>query len=360
MNMIDLFCGVGGLTLGLERAGFKSVLGVEKNPSLAQGYKQNFPNSNCLVGDISKISLSEYVDKLGRKKIDLIAGGPPCQGFSQKGQRKNLDDERNYLFKYFLELVNALQPQALLIENVPNILSTSDGYFYREIKNFLENSGYAVTSKTLRASDFGVPQNRRRAFIVGFKDNNIQFKFPEPLGQKVSVNDALSDLPILESGQGQEITEYRTAPASAFQKEMRKASDKVYNHIATKHSQVVLERLALIPEGGGRSDLPKEHLTKSIYSGTWTRLEGSQQAPTITTRFDTPSSGQFTLPNQDRCLTVREAARLQSFPDHFIFTGSKSNQMLQVGNAVPPLLSEAIGREILNALKQKSSKLAAA
>ena len=137
---------------------------------------------------------------------------------------------------------------------------------------------------------------------------------------------------------------------------MRDGSDKIHNHKATKHSTIALQRLSMIPENGGKEHLPKEHLTKSIYSGTWTRLKSDGQAPTITTRFDTPSSGQFTLPNQDRCLTVREAARIQSFPDSFIFTGTKSTQMLQVGNAVPPLLAEAIGKSLYKTLTSHAHK----
>ena len=362
MKSIDLFCGVGGLTLGLERAGFTSVLGVEKDDNIAEGFKKNFSNSQCLVGDISKLKYNDYLNVCGNEKIDLVAGGPPCQGFSQKGKRLSLEDERNFLFKYFLKLVAKLEPNAFLIENVPNILSTSDGFFFNEILSVLKNMNYKVSAEVLNASDFGVPQNRRRAFIIGVKGSN-EFVFPKAHDHKVTVSEAIDDLPVLKSGEGAEVFKYRTAPQNPYQMIMREESSAVYNHQATNHSAIALKRLSMIPENGGKEHLPEEHLTKSIYSGTWTRLRSDEQAATITTRFDTPSSGQFTLPTQDRCLTVREAARIQSFPDHFIFTGTKSNQMLQVGNAVPPLLAEAVGKELfrhLSYIANQSSDLRAA
>lgn len=362
MYSIDLFSGVGGLSLGLEKAGFKTALAVEKYEDIAEGFKKNFPGVPCLVGDISKLELDAYAEATKRKKIDLIVGGPPCQGFSQKGQRKKLDDERNYLFKYFLDLVKYIKPNAFIIENVPGILSTSNGYFFDEIKNYMSESNYSISAKVLLASDYGVPQNRRRAFIVGILGNK-KFEFPEPLDFKVSVSEAIDDLPELDAGQGKYMMAYTKQPKSSYQNMMREGAEYVYNHIATNHSRTALERLAMIPENGGKEHLPEEHLTKSIYSGTWTRLKANEQAATITTRFDTPSSGQFTLPKQDRCLTVREAARIQSFPDSFVFTGSKTNQMLQVGNAVPPLLAYAVGVSIkkhLESLSSKNKKLIAA
>lgn len=161
------------------------------------------------------------------------------------------------------------------------------------------------------------------------------------------LHEIFSDLPILSAGEGEEKYEYITDTQTEYQSYLRARSSNIRNHQATNHSPVVLQRLKMIPhEGGGKESLPKEHLTKSIYSGTWTRLRSDGIARTITTRFDTPSSGQFTLPKQDRCLTVREAARIQSFPDNFIFSGPKSNQMLQVGNAVPPLLAYSVAVQL--------------
>ncbi len=354
MKVIDLFCGVGGLSLGLEMAGFNAVLGLEKDEKIAEGYKVNFPKSRCLERDISTLSPEDYREILGDTDIDLIAGGPPCQGFSQKGKRLNLDDERNFLFKYYIDLVDSIKPKAFLIENVPNLLSTSNGYFYKEIQTALKAMGYTVSSKILNAKDYGVPQSRRRAFIIGIR-GNTEFTFPTPLKKLVTVEDAIGDLPRLKSGESWDSLGYPNTAYSAFQKQIRKKSTNINNHKSTNHSDIALERLAMIPENGGKEYLPKEHLTKSIYSGTWTRLRSHEQAPTITTRFDTPSSGQFTLPTQDRCLSIREAARLQSFPDWFQFTGTKSTQMLQVGNAVPPLLAKSIGTSLYKQLLELSN-----
>ena len=351
MNVIDLFCGVGGMSHGLEMAGFKTVLGVEKDPDIAEGFKLNHPDAECLVGDITRLRHADYLKALKGKKVDVIVGGPPCQGFSQKGKRLSLEDERNFLFRYFVRTVADFKPKAFVIENVPNLLSTAEGFFFQQIKESFEKIGYTVSAKIIVASDYGVPQNRRRAVIVGMREGK-EFVFPKENPHKVTVGDAIGDLPCLKSGEGDEFFKYPSKPSNAYQTLLRKGSKGVHNHVSTNHSQIALKRLALIPENGGKEHLPKHHLTKSIYSGTWTRLKAHEQAPTITTRFDTPSSGQFTLPKQDRCLTVREAARIQSFPDSFIFTGGKSTQMLQVGNAVPPLMAFAIGKELMKALRQ--------
>lgn len=196
----------------------------------------------------------------------------------------------------------------------------------------------------LNAADFGIPQNRKRAFILG-KLGNIGIELPKPLNIRTTIWDAISDLAYLESGEGDFKQEYRFDPQSAYQQLLRKNSKFLYNHVATRHSEIALERLKMIPPNKGREVLPEEHLTKSIYSGTWTRMVKEEVAVTITTRFDTPSSGKFTHP-LNRAITVREAARLQSFPDEFIFYGTKGSQMKQVGNAVPPLLSKQIAAEI--------------
>jgi DNA (cytosine-5)-methyltransferase 1 len=216
-------------------------------------------------------------------------------------------------------------------------------------KIFME-LGYDMQSSVLKSEEFGVPQTRRRAVFIGQK-SKLKAGLPTDSSLRTTVNQAISDLPHLESGDGQEFVKYTNASRSLYQTKMRKNSKGVWNHIATKHSKIALERLSYIPVGGNKHDLPLEHRTKSIHSGTWSRLKADGFARTITTRFDTPSSGQFTLPGQNRCITVREAARLQSFPDTFIFTGTKSSQMTQVGNAVPPLMAEAIALEIRKGLK---------
>ena len=232
------------------------------------------------------------------------------------------------------------------MENVPNLITSNNGFFYQEIVHSFSKLGYELDGRVLNASDYGVPQNRRRAFIVGNRIGK-SFQFPKPNAFKTTVRDAISDLPILKSGEGKKFHNYTLPPQSDYQQLLRANSKGIYNHISTKHSSIALEKLKYIPPYGDKNDLPESLKTKSIYSGTWSRIDPDSQSKTITTRFDTPSSGEFTLNDQDRCLTVREAARIQSFPDAFIFYGNKSSQMKQVGNAVPPLLAQKLGKKIL-------------
>lgn len=349
-TVIDLFAGVGGLSLGFEMEGFDILLANEFDQSIATAYKENHKSTNVVVGDITSLDLSkvfgEYVNK-----IDVVIGGPPCQGFSQKGKRKTINDERNFLFKHYVEVVKFVKPKYFVMENVPNLLTAEKGFFLNEIKGLFKGYGYSIRYGVLNAADYGVPQNRRRAIIIG-KYLATPPELPLPCKQKVTIWDAISDLAYLESGEGEFEQEYRNSPKSDYEKKMRKGSKILYNHMATKHSALALERLSLIPPNAGKEILPKEHITKSVYSGTWSRMKQNDVAVTITTRFDTPSSGKFTHPFLNRAITVREAARLQSFPDTFKFIGSKMSQMKQVGNAVPPLLARKIARVIMNDIKR--------
>lgn len=343
-KVLDLFSGVGGLSLGFRMAGFEIVLANEIDESIAMSYTKNHSETKMINEDITSLNI-ETVFANYKNKIDVVIGGPPCQGFSQKGKRKSINDPRNFLFRYFFEVVKYVSPKFFVIENVPNILTAENGYFKQEIADLFGSIGYTISSKVLNAADYGVPQNRHRAFIVG---NCIEkmFEFPTPYKEKVTVWEAISDLNYLNSGEGVERDIYRMAPQSEYQLIMRKNSDFLYNHQATRHSAMALKKLSLIPPEGNKDVLPKEMLTKSIYSGTWCRIRTKMQSVTITTRFDTPSSGQFTHPFLNRAITVREAARLQSFPDDFIFYGNKGSQMKQVGNAVPPFLANAVAQQI--------------
>lgn len=343
MRVVDLFAGVGGLSFGFAMANFETVFAIEHDKSIANTYKLNHPNTDVFSTDIEQLNLKDLTKKY--KNIDIIIGGPPCQGFSQKGKRLSLDDERNYLFQYFIEFVKAFKPKYFLLENVPNITTTSNGFFKNEIIKAFNDLGYEVDVNILSASDFGVPQNRKRAFFLG-KKGTEKLLLPKTNGKKTTVAEAIYDLPNTKSGEGKEFYDYPCEAKSDYQKLMRKGSKGIYNHQATKHSKLALKKLSMIPKGMGKEVLPTELLTKSIYSGTWTRLKEDSLAPTITTRFDTPSSGMFTHPILDRCITVREGARLQSFPDRFIFYGTKSSQLKQVGNAVPPLLAYSIAKII--------------
>ena len=252
------------------------------------------------------------------------------------------------MFKYYVKVVELVQPKYFVMENVPNLLTAEKGYFKKEIEEMFRKLGYILNSDVLNAADYGVPQNRRRAVIIGKKTDNAEEKvaLPPKTKEQVTIWDAISDLAYLESGEGESEQKYKLEAQSVYQKDMRKDSERLFNHQATKHSKLALERLKLLPPEMGKEVLPQEHLTKSIYSGTWSRMVKNDVSVTITTRFDTPSSGRFTHPYLDRAITVREAARIQSFPDGFVFTGTKSAQMKQVGNAVPPLLAKAIAEAI--------------
>ena len=351
-RVIDLFAGVGGLSLGFEKKGFEVVLANEYDASIAASYIANHKNTKMIVGDITSLDLEDTFGKMAGK-VDVVIGGPPCQGFSQKVQRKTIHDERNFLFKYYVSVVELVKPKYFVMENVPNLLTAEGGYFRHEIEELFNKLGYSLEYGVLNASDYGVPQNRRRAVIIGKLGGDAP-KLPIPQGNKVTIWDAISDLAYLESGEGSEEQEYKFPAESDYEKMLRADSSILFNHIATKHSPLALERLALIPPNAGREVLPEEHLTKSIYSGTWTRMKKDEISVTITTRFDTPSSGKFTHPFLNRAITVREAARIQSFPDDFHFVGNKGSQMKQVGNAVPPLLAAAIAEVIMNDIKEET------
>lgn len=349
-KVIDLFAGVGGLSLGFEQCGYEVILANEYDGSIAEAYRANHKNTKMIVGDIVELNRDEVFSPF-TGKVDVIIGGPPCQGFSQKGQRKSINDDRNFLFKYFVSVVELVKPKYFVMENVPNLLTAEKGYFKKEIYDLFESLGYSLSSGVLNAADYGVPQNRRRAIIIGKLGSN-PVELPKADSEKTTIWDAISDLAYLESGEGEEKQAYQIDPESNYQKQLRKNSELVHNHIATNHSAVALERLKMIPQNGGRDSLPEEHLTKSIYSGTWTRMRKNEQSVTITTRFDTPSSGKFTHPFLNRAITVREAARIQSFPDNFIFVGPKTSQMKQVGNAVPPKLANSIAKTILSDMRR--------
>ncbi|WP_182007310.1 DNA cytosine methyltransferase [Priestia aryabhattai] len=352
-NVIDLFSGVGGFSLGFKKAGFNVILANEIDDSIANSYIKNHQGIKMINDDICKIDYN-FLDSY-KDSVDIVIGGPPCQGFSQKGSRKLLEDDRNFLFHQYYKVVKYLRPKYFLMENVPNILTSGQGYFKNQIFELFQDLGYSLDAKVLNAFDFGIPQLRKRAFILGKLNGSISL--PTGIEERVSIRDAISDLAYLNSGEGSEIQDYKIDATSLYQSKMRMNSSKLYNHIATNHSVIAIERMKLIPKGMGKEVLPQEHLTKSIYSGTWCRMIEEEPSVTITTRFDTPSSGKFTHPFLNRAITVREAARLQSFPDDFIFYGPKTSQMKQVGNAVPPLLAEKIANKILQDIKKREEIL---
>lgn len=277
-------------------------------------------------------------------EIDIIVGWPPCQGFSLKWKRLWLNDERNFLFKEYIKYIWYFKPKYFVMENVPTILTDQWGYFKKEILKEFNDFWYKVSYWILNASNFWVPQNRKRAFFIG----SLNWVLPLPKGDtdsKITVRDAISDLDYLNSWEWIFESNYKKVPESEYQNKMRSNSSKLYNHIATNHSAIAIDRLKRIP-----AEKWKEYLTEKITSTfwqTWWRLVKNSQSPTIVTRFDTPSNWKNSHPFLHRAITLREAARIQSFPDDFIFYGNKTSIIKQIWNAVPPLLWKAIWEHIL-------------
>ncbi len=268
-----------------------------------------------------------------------------------KGKNLGLKDPRNFLFLEYIEIVKAIKPEIFIIENVKNLISCAKGYFLEEIKERLNALGYQLSYQILNAKDYGVPQNRERAFIVGASRFSFDFNLLEP-SQSVNVQDAISDLAYLCSNEGAFESDYLNPIQSNYQALMRKDSPKLYNHQATNHSQAALEKLKLINKEQGKECLPKNLHGKQQFKSTWGRLNWNKISPTIDTRFDTPSNGTNSHPELHRSITPREAARIQSFSDNYIFYGNKTSVCKQIGNAVPPLLALALGKAILKSLRK--------
>ena len=341
-NVIDLFCGCGGLSLGFEHAGYNILLGIDMWEDALVTYRHNHANGNTLCADLAGLSPETVEDKIEHKTVDLIIGGPPCQGFSIAGKRI-VDDERNSLYKSFVKMVAHFKPKAFLLENVPNILSIGDGVVRDAIVKDFTDLGYKVTYKVLLAADYGVPQNRRRAIFVGMLDGT-EFKFPQPtVDCPVTSKEAISDLPeesIEEGGN------YPCPPQSEYQMLMRKGCNKVYNHEITIHNDRTKEIIAMVPDGGNYKDLPLELQNTRKVHIAWTRLNSKRPSITI----DTGHFHHFHY-EYNRVPSARESARFQSFPDSFVFIGNKTSKLKQIGNAVPPLMAQVIATEIKNQLK---------
>lgn len=342
MNCIDLFCGCGGLSLGFEKAGFDILLGIDAWEDAITTFNYNHKNSKGICSDLSTLNPKDIESQLNGKSVDVIIGGPPCQGFSVAGKRI-VDDERNKLYKNFVRFVEFFKPKAFMMENVPNILSIGNGIVRDAIVKDFSNLGYKVVYKILTASDYGVPQNRRRTFFVGFKNGN-EFTFPLPtVKQKVTSKEAISDLPDKTVLDGEK---YPVTPQSNYQKLMRKNVNGLYNHRVTVHTEQTKRIIAMVPDGGNYKDLPVElQQTRKVHIA-WTRLDSSKPSFTI----DCGHNHHFHY-KYNRVPTVRESARIQSFPDDFIFLGKLGSQLRQVGNAVPPLMAEEIAKEIINELQ---------
>ena len=345
-RILDLFCGAGGFSYGMHRnKHFKTAVALDFNAKAADTFKKNMPEAIVVTGDITDEKIKkDIIEKSKVEKVNMIIGGPPCQGFSMKGKKLGLDDPRNFLFKEYLHIVEAVQPEVFVIENVKSLLSTAGGWFKDEILAYIERLGYNVSYGILNAKRFGVPQARERGIVICSKSRNI----PLPVGTDdiVTVRDAISDLAYLASAEGDFELDYVTEAQTDYQRMMRKNSKKLYNHKASAHSDIALQKLAMIPPEKGKEYLPEEMWGKQKFNTTWGRLVWDTVSPTIDTRFDTPSNGTNSHPELNRAITPREAARIQSFDDNFVFYGSKFYIRSQIGNAVPPLMAEAIANEI--------------
>ncbi|MEI7669180.1 MAG: DNA cytosine methyltransferase [Pseudomonadota bacterium] len=336
-KVIDLFCGCGGLSHGFIEAGYEVVLGVDYWSDAISTFKKNHVNVKGLVADLLNELPEQISKKTGIENIDLIIGGPPCQGFSIAGKRI-IEDERNKLYKAFVGFVEYFEPKAFLMENVPNIVSMGSGAIKDAIVSDFENLGYKVVYKVLMASDYGVPQNRKRAFFLGIK-GNVEFVFPKPMqGNYITSQEAISDLPKDSVADG---SKYQSEPNSEYQKAIRKNSNAVFNHETTKHSEQTVSIIDLVPDGGNYKNLPQRLQQTRNVNIAWTRLNSNKPSFTIDTGHRHHFHYKF-----NRVPTVRESARIQSFPDTFQFLGSKTSQYKQVGNAVPPLLAKVIAEEL--------------
>lgn len=350
-RILDLFCGAGGFSYGFHKnPHFKTVVASDMNLNLAQTLSKNMPDVKMIIGDIKDQKIKNEIIETSKKlKVNMICGGPPCQGFSLKGKKLGLDDPRNYLFLEYLDIVKQLQPEVFVIENVKSLLSTSNGWFKDEILKSIKDLGYFVDVDVLKASDFGVPQTRERTIFLCCKGKKISL--PTKVNKNIiTVKDAIGDLNYLNSNEGQFKQEYKNKPTTEYQKLMRKNSDFLYNHKASNHSAIAIKKLEMIPPECGKEYLPKEMLGKQKFSGTWGRLKWNEPSPTIDTRFDASSNGTNNHPVLNRAITPREAARLQSFGDDYIFYGNKVSVRTQIGNAVPPLMAKAIADRIYEEL----------
>ena len=394
MTMLDLFSGAGGLSEGLHEAGFETLYANEIQVRYAETFALNHPSAIVDQRDIRIVDAKKVRRELGLAKgeLTLLAGGPPCQGFSINAPVRSSDDRRNHLFKEFLRFADEFQPQAVLIENVPGLVSFNEGETLAAILAALDSHGYTADVRILYAPHFGVPQTRWRTIIIGLKDGGrIHDAIPHPerhaplrvnfpsrfagrnivslpqeieLPSYVSVRDAIGDLPALANGEiGKAVKKYRTAPKNDFQRMLRAGSTGVEHHEAARLSKVNLDRLSHIGPGGNWTDIPFELLPKGMqkarrsdHTKRYGRVHPDGLASTILTKCD-PHWGAYFHYEQDRAFTVREAARIQTFPDTYRFAGSRIEQYEQVGNAVPPLLAAAIGQSLSTALGFASTPL---
>lgn len=384
---VDLFAGAGGFAVGYRKAGWTIVGANDVDAPAGATFRLNFPETVFFEGPVSVLSVEAVLStcELEPYKLDCLIGGPPCQSFSYNNHKRSADDERAGLFRDYLRIVEGLMPKTIVMENVPGILTIGDGAVIAEIEERLGELGYDVEAKVLAAELYGVPQARRRVFVVASRIGEAASMLPKPthwlnrlcvdragrpierpggvLKRIPTVWQAISDLPELDNGDGQRSTNYGGKQATTdYQREMRIGSSGLYNHICSKLGNVNLERMKHIPEGGNWRDIPRELLPAGMrrakltdHTKRYGRLDQKGLASTLLTKCD-PHWGAYIHPTQDRTISVREAARLQGFPDSFEFAGEQiSYHFEQIGNAVPVPLARAIGETVALHIEKFSS-----
>ncbi|MDR1037928.1 MAG: DNA cytosine methyltransferase [Deltaproteobacteria bacterium] len=380
LRSIDLFSGAGGLSEGLAGAGFQVLFSNEIDPEYALTYRSNHPGVRMSTADIRTVDARKVMDDLKLKsgELDLMAGGPPCQGYSINAPSRSLADGRNHLFREFLRFAEVFSPRAILIENVPGLVSFENGRTLKDMLDSLSGLGYGAGVRILGAPYYGIPQMRWRTVIIGLRGKDVppsafpvpEFRAPvranftatlngiglimEPgpgsSSDFVTVRHAIGDLPPLRNGErGAPVKGYASGPSCAYQERAREGAEGVLNHEAPMLSEINLKRLRYVKPGGNWTDIPDSLLPrgmqlarKSDHTKRYGRVEPDGLASTILTKCD-PHWGAYFHYDQDRSFTVREAARLQSFPDNFVFYGTRVQQFAQVGNAIPPLMATSIG-----------------
>lgn len=356
-NIVDLFAGVGGLSYGFSKMPEFNILAaneIEKDISVA--YTLNHPGVHMMNCDINDLTEEMFASVLGDQKVDIVVGGPPCQSYSTLGKRQM--DERANLFLQYKRVLKILQPRAFVFENVVGILSMDKGQLFKQIQREFEELGYSLKHQVLNAVDYGVPQQRERVILVGFKGEN-NYRYPKPthgegLKPYVTLKEAIGDLPVLKSGQAK--NHYETPANNEFLEFVRASgSTVVAEHAAPKNGAHLIRIMEALKDGQSKDDLPEDIRPKSGYGNTYAKLWWERPSTTITRNFACPSSSRCIHPRDSRAMSIREGARLQSFPDNYKFYGADGMKRLEIGNAVPPLLSVAIAKQMIEALKEQDA-----
>jgi DNA (cytosine-5)-methyltransferase 1 len=326
LKYVDLFCGSGGFSLGFDNKGFQNIFSIDIEPSFCETYKYNFPNHQLVVKDICKLSDKDVLALIGSHKIDVVIGGPPCQGFSMAGNigRKFIDDPRNKLYREFLRVVKVIGPKFFVMENVARLYTHSKGLIRNQIISDFNEIGYNLECKVVNTVHYGIPQIRNRVLFIGSK-SNTEILFPKKVEKKpLTVAESIECYPPLKSGEDSDVP----------------------NHSAMNHSEQMLKKMSFVKDGGDRNQIPAKIRPTSGDIRKYIRYNSKE--PSVCITGDMRKIFHY---EQNRALTVRELAKLQTYPDTFIFKGSKISQQQQVGNSVPPKLAESIAEAIKKMVK---------